>query len=150
MPRPGSVVWQGREGTVRHTKFGDSSPLGPMHPQTPECIRSLSFVRPWWRCMRARGDASWPHRAASHKRFHRAVMFGHVLETAARPAACWSAARPREATSTTSMLISPPPALGRLGLSRLLLGASRLWRKLLPSTHPVSKFSIVQHHCRFV
>lgn len=79
---------------------------------------------PLWRPMPPRSQASWPNRAASHKRFDRNSMVGHVLETAARPA-CWSAARPREATSTTTMLISPPPGLGPNGLSRLLLGASR-------------------------
>jgi hypothetical protein len=116
---------------VRHAKLRRPSQMDPMHPQTPECTKgaghgaSQPTVRPWWRSMRPRGHASWPNRAASHKRFDRDIMFGHVLETAARPAACWSAARPREATSTTTMLISPPPGLAPNGLSPLL-GASRL------------------------
>jgi hypothetical protein len=105
----------------------DAPPDSGMHKGSrPRCQpASQPIVRPCWRSMRARRHASWPNRAASHKRFDRDIMFRHVLETAARPAACWSAARPREATSTTTMLISPPPGLAPNGLSPLL-GASRL------------------------
>jgi hypothetical protein len=43
-------------------------------------------------------------------------MFGGILETAASAAIGWSAARPREATRTTAILISPLPRLAPMGL----------------------------------
>jgi hypothetical protein len=128
MPRPGSVVGQGRYGEAHQIKTALTTGLRNAQGSRPRCQpvdcpslvafhaapRSCQLAKP--RCLAQTFPSRW--------------MFGHVLETAARPAACWSAARPREATSTTTMLISPPPGLAPNGLSRLLR-ASRLAGEIL-------------------
>jgi hypothetical protein len=97
-------------------------------------------------CGGAAVKASWPNPslACTHC-LHRAIMFASILETAARAAACWSAARPREAASTTAhVLISPPPRLAPMELAGIVAVASIAYAGTNSSPFPASR----QHYSR--